>query len=89
MKVLAWFGPQDVRLIEMPIPGIIDEEDAVLNVTGSTMYESDLHLYYSEIMAMQKGDILGHEFMGIVDRIGKSVTKLSASDRVMASFQVV
>ncbi|KAG8984395.1 hypothetical protein FRB93_006584 [Tulasnella sp. JGI-2019a] len=88
MKALAWFGSQDVRLIEALIPDIIDEEDVVLKVTGTTICGSDLHLYHGEIMAMQKGDILGHEFMGAVDRIGKNVTKLSVGDRVVTSFQV-
>jgi len=88
MKALAWFGAQDVRLIDAPIPDVDDDNDVVLKVTGTTICGSDLHLYHGEIMAMQKGDILGHEFMGTVDRIGKNVTKLHVGDRVVTSFQV-
>jgi len=88
MKALAWFGAKDVRVIDAPIPDVVDDEDVVLKVTGTTICGSDLHLYHGEIMTMQKGDILGHEFMGVVDRIGKNVTKLHVGDRVVTSFQV-
>jgi len=88
MKALAWFGANDVRLIEAPIPDVVDDDDIVLKVTGTTICGSDLHLYHGEIMALKKGDILGHEFMGTVDRIGKNVTKLHVGDRVVTSFQV-
>ncbi|KAF8204734.1 hypothetical protein BJ912DRAFT_7010 [Pholiota molesta] len=45
-------------------------------------------VYHSEIMTMQKGDILGHEFMGIVDKVGPGVTNIKVGQRVVASFQV-
>ncbi len=61
MKALAWFGPQDVRLIDAPIPDITEPDDVILKVTGTTICGSDLHLYHGEIVALQKGDILGHE----------------------------
>jgi len=88
MKALAWFAPKDVRVIDAPIPDLIEDEDVVIKVTGTTICGSDLHLYHGEIMAMQKGDILGHEFMGVIDRIGKNVTKRHVGERVVVSFQV-
>lgn len=88
MKALAWFGNADVRLIDAPIPDITDPDDVVLKVTGTTICGSDLHLYHAEILALQKGDILGHEFMGIVDQVGSGVSKLKKGDRVVVSFQI-
>ncbi|TFY81351.1 hypothetical protein EWM64_g2662 [Hericium alpestre] len=88
MKALAWFGPTDVRVIESRIPDITDPDDVILKVTGSTICGSDLHLYHGEILALQKGDILGHEFMGIVDRIGPNVKNLKIGQRVVSSFQI-
>jgi threonine dehydrogenase-like Zn-dependent dehydrogenase len=61
MKALAWFDTTDVRVINAPIPDITEPNDVILQVTGSTICGSDLHLYYGEIMALQNGDILGHE----------------------------
>lgn len=60
MKALAWFGPQDVRMVDAPIPDITEPDDVILKVTGTTICGSDLHLYHGEIVALQKGDILGH-----------------------------
>lgn len=61
MKALAWFAPQDVRVIDVPVPDITDPDDVIVKVTGTTVCGSDLHLYHGEIAALQKGDILGHE----------------------------
>jgi threonine dehydrogenase-like Zn-dependent dehydrogenase len=61
MKALAWFGPKDVRMVEVPIPDITEPDDVIVKVTGTTICGSDLHLYHGEILALQKGDILGHE----------------------------
>jgi len=87
MRALAWFGNMDVRMVDAPIPDISEDKDVIIKVTGTTICGSDLHLYHSEMLALQKGDILGHEFMGIVDRVGPSVTTLAVGDRVVSSFQ--
>ncbi|KAG2350452.1 GroES-like protein [Suillus weaverae] len=77
-----------VRVIDAPIPNITEPDDVIVKVTGTTICGSDLHLYRGEIMGLQKGDILGHEFMGVVDRIGPNIKNLTIGQRVVASFQV-
>lgn len=37
---------------------------------------------------MEKGDILGHEFCGVVESMGSAVKGLKEGDRVVASFQI-
>ncbi|KAF8504272.1 GroES-like protein [Gautieria morchelliformis] len=88
MKALAWFGSNDVRLIDAPIPNITEENDVIVQVTGTTICGSDLHLLHGEILTMQKGDILGHEFMGKVEKVGPNVKNLTIGQRVVASFQI-
>ncbi|KAJ7735554.1 GroES-like protein [Mycena maculata] len=88
MKALAWFGARDVRLVDAPIPYITEPDDIILKVTGTTICGSDLHLYHGEIIQLQQGDILGHEFMGIVDRVGPNIQNIKIGDRVVASFQI-
>lgn len=88
MKALVWHGNKDVRVEEVPVPAITDPGDVICKVTGTTICGSDLHLYHKEIMQMQEGDILGHEWMGVVDEVGPEVTKLKKGDRVVASFQI-
>jgi Alcohol dehydrogenase GroES-like domain len=60
MKALAWYGKNDVRLVETFKPAIVDPDDVIIKVTGSTICGSDLHLYHGSIIQMQKGDILGY-----------------------------
>jgi Alcohol dehydrogenase GroES-like domain len=60
MKALAWFGKNDVKVIETYKPAIVDPSDVIVKVTGSTICGSDLHLYHGSIIQMQKGDILGY-----------------------------
>jgi len=88
MRALAWFGTKDVRIVDAPIPDISEDKDVIVRVTGTTICGSDLHLYHSEMMGLQKGDILGHEFMGLIDRVGPGVTTLKPGDKVVVSFQI-
>lgn len=88
MKALRWYGKEKVKVEEVPIPTITEPEDVVCKVTGTTVCGSDLHLYQKEIMQLQSGDILGHEWMGVVDEVGSGVKNFKKGDRVVASFQI-
>lgn len=88
MKALVWMGKNQVAVVETPKPRILEDRDVILKVTGSTVCGSDLHLLHGSVVQMQKGDILGHEFCGIVDSVGPAVTNLTIGQRVVASFQI-
>jgi Alcohol dehydrogenase GroES-like domain/Alcohol dehydrogenase GroES-associated len=88
MLALRWHGNKDVRVEEVPVPTITEPADVILKVTGTTVCGSDLHLYHKEIMQLKKGEILGHEFMGVVDEVGSDVKNVKKGDRVVASFQI-
>jgi threonine dehydrogenase-like Zn-dependent dehydrogenase len=83
MQAVCWHGKQDVRVNRVPDPAILDSEDAIVRITLSAICGSDLHLYNGQNPAMEAGDILGHEFMGIVEEVGKDVRKLRKGDRVV------
>jgi len=85
MKAVEWQGNKVVQVVDRPRPMITDPTDCIVRVTSSTICGSDLHLYHHEIKGMQKGDVLGHEFMGIVDVIGPEVKNLKVGDRVVVS----
>lgn len=76
MKALVWMGKNKVEVHEVSKPKIMEPRDVILKITGSTVCGSDLHLLHGSVVEMQKGDILGHEFCGIVDEIGSGVTNL-------------
>jgi threonine dehydrogenase-like Zn-dependent dehydrogenase len=72
MKVLEWCGAKEVRVVERPRPMITDPNDVILRVTSTAICGSDLHLYHKEVPGMEKGDIMGHEFMGIIESAGRN-----------------
>ncbi|KAH7355086.1 chaperonin 10-like protein [Rhexocercosporidium sp. MPI-PUGE-AT-0058] len=88
MKALVWNGKNSVKIEEVPKPRVVEDRDVILKITGSTVCGSDLHLLHGSVVQMEKGDILGHEFCGIVDSMGPAVKGLKKGDRVVASFQI-
>jgi threonine dehydrogenase-like Zn-dependent dehydrogenase len=88
MKAVCWYGTHDVRVEHVPEPKILNTRDALVRITSSAICGSDLHLYDGYIPTMQKGDILGHEFMGEVLEVGKDVPNLKKGDRVVVPFTI-
>jgi threonine dehydrogenase-like Zn-dependent dehydrogenase len=88
MRALCWYGSGDVRVETVPDPEILNPHDAIIRVTLTAICGSDLHIYNGFIPGMQKGDILGHEFMGEVVEIGSKVQNLKKGDRVVVPFTI-
>jgi threonine dehydrogenase-like Zn-dependent dehydrogenase len=88
MKAVCWEGTSDVRVEDVPDPAILNPRDAVIRVTSTAICGSDLHLFDGFIPTMRAGDILGHEFMGIVEEVGSGVTNLKTGDRVIVPFPI-
>jgi threonine dehydrogenase-like Zn-dependent dehydrogenase len=88
MKALRWYGSRDVRVETVPDPTIVQPRDAILRVTSCAICGSDLHLYEGLIPTMEKGDVLGHEFMGEVVEVGAGVTNLRVGERVVVPFNI-
>src|SRR6478752_1778689 len=88
MKALTWHGIEDVRVTDVPDPVIEHTTDAVVRVTSTAICGSDLHLYGTLAPYLQPGDVLGHEFMGIVEEVGSDVATLEPGDRVVVPFNI-
>src|SRR5947209_12917886 len=88
MKALCWNGIHKVQVENVPDPQILNPRDAIVKITSTAICGSDLHLYDGYIPAMEKGDILGHEFMGEVVDVGKGVENLQKGDRVVVPFTI-
>ncbi|HET6149449.1 MAG TPA: zinc-dependent alcohol dehydrogenase [Polyangia bacterium] len=88
MKATCWNGKHKLRVEEVPDPHIINDGDAIVKITSTAICGSDLHLYNGLVPTMEKGDILGHEFMGEVVEVGKAVKKLRVGDRVVVPFPI-
>lgn len=88
MKALCWMGKNQVETRTVNDPGLLNPHDAIIKVTRTAICGSDLHLYDGFIPTMEEGDILGHEFMGIVEEVGREVTNLRRGDRVVVPFTI-
>ena len=88
MRANCWYGKQDVRVEQVPDPIILNRQDAIVKISSTAICGSDLHLYNHFIPTMEKGDILGHEFMGEIVEVGPDVKKRKVGDRVVVSFPI-
>jgi threonine dehydrogenase-like Zn-dependent dehydrogenase len=88
MKAVCWEGKKKVRVEDVPDPKILNSRDAIVRVTTTAICGSDVHLYNGFVPTMEKGDVLGHEFMGEVVEVGPAVTKLKVGDRVVVPFPI-
>ena len=88
MKALTYHGSSDVRVDTVPDPVLANDDDILLRITATAICGSDLHIYRGKIPAMKTGDILGHEFMGVVEDAGSAVTGVKKGDRVVVPFTI-
>lgn len=88
MRANCWMGRKRVQVEDVPDPSILMAGDAIIDVSSTAICGSDLHLYNGFMPTMEKGDILGHEFMGEVVEVGPAVKNLAAGDRVVVPFPI-
>lgn len=88
MKAICWYGNRDVRVENVPDPVIEQPGDIVIRITASGICGSDLHLVDGFVPSMEKGDVLGHEPMGIVEDVGAEVKMFRKGDRVVIPFNI-
>jgi threonine dehydrogenase-like Zn-dependent dehydrogenase len=88
MKALCWHGKKQVRVETVPDPKLLNARDAIVRVTATTICGSDLHMFNGFIPTMERGDVLGHEFMGEVVELGREVKNLAVGDRVVVPFPI-
>src|SRR3954451_9865070 len=88
MRANVWSGRNTVQVENVPDPKILNERDAIIKISSTAICGSDLHLYDGYIPTMEKGDILGHEFMGEVVEVGHGVSNLRVGDRVVVPFPI-
>src|SRR5687768_853282 len=88
MRALTWQGKRSVSVEQVPDPILKEPNDAIVKVTSTAICGSDLHLYEMLGPFLQRGDILGHETMGVVEEVGPEVTHIQPGDRVVIPFNI-
>jgi len=72
MKAVVYHGPRDVRVDQVPDPGIEAPSDVIVKITTTNICGSDLHMYEGRTN-MEPGRVLGHENLGEIIETGAAV----------------
>lgn len=88
MKANCWMGTKNVEVREVPDPKILNQHDAIVDISSTAICGSDLHMFNGLLPTMDRGDVLGHEFMGEVVEVGREVKNLKVGDRVIVPFPI-
>ena len=87
MKAAVYHSRGKICLEERPMPEIISDTDAVVEVTLTTICSSDIHIKHGAVPQAREGIILGHEFVGRVVKTGNAVRKFRTGDRVAVNVE--
>jgi threonine dehydrogenase-like Zn-dependent dehydrogenase len=83
MKAVVFHNVGDIRLDEVPEPKLEAPTDAIVRLTASAICGTDLHMVRGTLSGMKPGTILGHEGVGVVEKLGREVRNLKEGDRVV------
>lgn len=75
------------ELTEKPLTEIINSRDAIVKVTMSSICSSDLHIKHGSVPRAVPGITVGHEMVGIVEKIGSDVRSFKIGDRVTVNVE--
>ncbi len=84
MRAAVFHGPRDVRVERVPDPELKAPGDALVRITRAAICGSDLHPYHG-VMPVIPGFVIGHEAVGVIEQIGRGVTRLKKGQRVVVS----
>ncbi len=83
MKAARYYGIQDVRCEDLPLPEISANE-VLIKVAYAGICGSDLHIYNKQMFIQNIPETMGHEFVGLVEAVGDGVTDFAKGDAVIA-----
>ncbi|MCB4806203.1 threonine dehydrogenase-like Zn-dependent dehydrogenase [Methylobacterium brachiatum] len=82
MKAAVFVEKGRIVLDEKPIPDI-GPQDALVRITTTTICGTDVHILKGEY-PVEKGLTIGHEPVGIIEKLGSGVTGFTEGQRVIA-----
>ncbi len=85
MKAATYQGERSVKLVDVPKPSITSSRDVLVRITLGAICGSDLHIYHGNV-PFDPGELLGHEFVGVVEEVGSEVQRFKPGDRVVSAF---
>jgi threonine dehydrogenase-like Zn-dependent dehydrogenase len=85
VRATVMYGAGDVRIENVPDARIIEPTDVLMRVTRACICGSDLWPY-NQMEPSETGQRMGHEFIGVVDAVGRDVRTVNVGDVVVAPF---
>jgi len=82
MKAAVFVEPGRIELTEKPIPDV-GPNDALVRITTTTICGTDVHILKGEY-PVAKGLTVGHEPVGVIEKLGSAVTGYEEGQRVVA-----
>ena len=86
MKAITFQGKRNVQYQDVPDPVVAEPGDVIVKVNTTAVCGSDLHPYHEREIGLDKGTVMGHEFLGEVVETGKKVKNFNKGDRVVSPF---
>ena len=89
MRGIVFNGPKDVSVATVPDPTIVEPSDVIVKVTKAGICGSDMHIYnHGDAFGFSPGCRLGHEFVGVVEEVGRDVANVRVGQKVAAPFWI-
>ncbi|MFZ1624277.1 MAG: NAD(P)-dependent alcohol dehydrogenase [Gammaproteobacteria bacterium] len=82
MKAAIFVGPNRIEIADKPIPAV-GPNDALMRITTTTICGTDVHILKGEY-PVAKGLTVGHEPVGVIEKLGSAVKGYREGQRVIA-----
>lgn len=82
MKAAAFIEKGRIEIVEKPIPDV-GPNDALIRITTTTICGTDVHILKGEY-PVEKGLTVGHEPVGVIEKLGSAVRGYTEGQRVIA-----
>lgn len=83
MKAIQVVKPNDLRVIEMPMPQLDEQNNVLVKIKAAGICGSDVGIYHGENAAATYPRVIGHEIVGEVVEAGPTAKKVKVGDRVI------
>lgn len=87
MRAVVYRDAGRVELADVAEPELEDPGDAIVRITRTAICGSDLHFFHGKA-PLDPGDVIGHEGVGVVDRVGSRVSGFAPGGRVVVAFDI-
>ena len=87
MLTYTYIEHGNFELREKPEPEIVNSREAIVRVTLGSICTSDLHIKHGSVPRAVPGITVGHEMVGVVEKVGADVTSVKPGDRVTVNVE--